>query len=281
MNADYKYNIVISMTGVGANRPFSCLMSELLPDLGFMACGQCFPLYWYPDPDGDPVYAISPGMVEKFRKVYPAVFRGFPAQKNAGRFARCEETEEVTEKDIFYYIYGVLHHPFYRKKYAVNLNKEMPRIPMLKGFSLISSIGRALARLHVDYEKMPEYAVTEECIASSVGRIEKMKFGRLKTAAGNKIIDKSVIVCHAGFRLSEIPLKAYDYEVNGRSAIEWIMDRYQVRTAKGSGIVNDPNLYSKNPGYIISLLKKVIYVSLETIKLVEMLPEFREVKADR
>ena len=183
------------------------------------------------------------------------------------------------KEDIFYYIYGLLHSEEYRERYADNLSKQLPRIPCVKGsreFWAFVKAGRALGELHVNYEEQKPYPVTfkgldpwKDKYSEKDVRVEKMKFGKDK--------DKTTIIYNTKITVTDIPLEAYEYVVNGKPAIEWVMERQVVKTDKDSGIVNDANLYAietvGDAAYPLKLLQRVITVSLETMKIVKSLPK--------
>ena len=177
----------------------------------------------------------------------------------------------MTKEDIFYYVYGALHSPAYRAKFEADLKKQLPRLPLPEDkpkFDRVQKIGRALARLHLNYEHIEPWPLEEVVTpgAKKSLRVEKLRFGKK-----GKDEDKSVIVVNPTLQLVGVPAKAYEYVVNGRSAIEWIFDRYQIKTDADSGIVNDPNKWGEEHGderYIVDLLKRVVRVSMETVDLV-------------
>lgn len=272
----YGGNIVIS---VGERGPF---ISDILPDLELNHHAQCFPLYWYEKEEslgGIFDYDVNENLIkheaitdealDAFRKAYPHVFLG-RYKKDGG--------EELSKEDIFYYIYGILHSPEYRKRFAFNLMKELPRIPLARDFDIFSRSGRALANLHLNYETVEPWAdIIEEGDSENPGRTVKMRFGKCKKTKENpKGVDKTTIHVSENLTLKNIPERAYDYVVNGKSAIEWLIDRYQVKTYSESGIVNDPNEYSDDPRYIVDLVKRVVAVSMETLDIVDMLPPLHE-----
>lgn len=188
--------------------------------------------------------------------------------------------EVLTKEDLFYYIYGLLHSPDYRERYADNLNKELPRIPRVKTFSdfqAFSHAGRELGELHVDYENVPMYAGAKidtgtKLLSDADYRVEKMKYGK-------KGKDKDLTTLHYNSKITVtgIPLDAYDYVVNGKPALDWVVERQSVRVDKSSGIVNDANDWAietmGNPKYPLELFLRVITVSLETIRIVRSLPK--------
>lgn len=261
-------NLVICLPGVGDRKGFAVMVTNLLPDLELMEKAQCFPMYYYEkksiyhptllDGDGNAQYTRKDGITNFILE-------------------RCRENygPKVTKEDIFYYVYGLLHSPDYRRAFAADLKKMLPRLPLVEkpaDFWSFSKAGRALAELHLNYEiQLACSDVKVKGAKSGKFRVEKMRFG--KTAAG--ATDKSVIEYNQWIRLSNIPLEAYNYVINGRSAIEWIMERYQIKTDKASGIINDPNDWAEGhgkPRYILDLLLSVITVSVETVRIVNGLP---------
>jgi predicted helicase len=180
----------------------------------------------------------------------------------------------LTKEDIFYYVYGFLHSPEYREKFANDLKKMLPRIPLVedvRDFWKFSKAGRQLADLHINYESVPPHPdviVETHGHASDNYMLEKMRFPKKG--------QKNTIIYNSHITIENIPAKAYEYIVNGKSAIEWIMERYQITTHKESGIRNDPNDWATevgNPRYILDLLLSVINVSVQTVEIVEGLPK--------
>jgi len=201
--------------------------------------------------------------------------------------------EKIVREDIFYYVYGLLHSPDYRERYADNLSKELPRIPCVKqaaDFWAFSKAGRALAELHLNYETVEPYPVEVELSghpstgsgrteADSLFGVEKMRYGKTRLN-GKSVDDKTILVYNDFVTLRGIPLEAYDYVVNGKSALDWVVERQCVKTDKDSRIVNDANLWAtetmENPKYPLELFQRVITVSLETMKIVNSLPPLEE-----
>lgn len=191
--------------------------------------------------------------------------------------------EAISKKDLFYYTYGLLHSEEYRARFADNLTKQLPHIPAVKSaadFWHFSKAGRALAALHVNYEQVEPFPVTIAQGALTLAhipdpvkfyRVEKMKFGGKRPNT-----DKTTVIYNANITMTGIPLEAYDYVVNGKPALEWVMERQCVKTDKASGIVNDANRYAietvGDPAYPLLLFQRVITVSLETMKIVKALP---------
>lgn len=269
-------NIAFGFTGRGATKEFSVLMVDTLPDYELVSKAQWMSLYTYePVVEEDGGFNLNLGGGE--------VVDGYTRKENItdatlAAYRGTYGDESIAKEDIFYYIYALLHHPEYREKYAADLKKMLPRIPLVKGFWEYSRAGRALAELHLGYESVEPYPLDE--VASSPApesleerfefyRVQKLQFGPKK--------DKTRIKYNGHLTLKGIPEEAHEYQVNGRSALEWVIDRYQVKTDKKSLITNDPNDYCRavnNPRYIVDLLKRLVTVSLETQKLVGSLPRF-------
>lgn len=269
-------NIAFGFTGRGATKEFSVLMVDTLPDLESISKAQWMSLYTYePVVENDGGLNLNLGGGE--------VVDGYTRKENItdatlDTYRSTYGDEGIAKEDIFYYIYALLHHSEYREKYAADLKKMLPRIPLAKGFWEYSRVGRALAELHLGYESVEPYPLDE--VASSPApenleerfefyRVQKLQFGPKK--------DKTRIKYNGHLTLKGIPEEAHEYQVNGRSALEWVIDRYQVKTDKKSLITNDPNDYCRavnNPRYIVDLIKRLVTVSLETQKLVGTLPRF-------
>lgn len=162
--------------------------------------------------------------------------------------------------------------------FGANLKRVLPRTSLAADYARFSKAGRALAELHPDYESIDPWPdIVEDGDSANPGRTVKMAFGKCKKTDDNpKGVDRTVLHVSENLTLRNIPERAYDYAVNGRSAIEWLMDRYQVRIDKASGIVNDPSEYSDDPRYIVDLVKSVVAVSMETLEIVGSLPPLRE-----
>lgn len=283
---------MVSVTGVGASKEFSALITSAAPNLHFHDTGQSFPLYFYQkeepveskvgeekklrqvemltqEPEGELVdgyrrrSAIADAILADFRAAYEA---------------------RVTKEDIFYYVYGVLHSPEYRTRFASDLKKMLPRLPFTRetaDFWRFSQAGRDLAQWHLNYEIVEPWPVqefTSELLSDPAKDflVQKMTFGRK-----DRQVDKTTIHYNPRITLTGIPLAAYDYVVNGKPALEWIMERYQITVDKDSGIRNDPNDWAREhnqPRYILDLLKRIVRVSLETMKIVNALPALNERK---
>ncbi|MGE3635399.1 MAG: DEAD/DEAH box helicase [Sandaracinaceae bacterium] len=273
-------NRVIGVSASESRSGYSVLISDVTPSMHAvdMVGSQYFPLYLY---DGDDAPEDDEqGSLFTAPKNPPNCGSRRDGITDAGlvHFQSAYPGEAITKEDVFYYVYGLLHSPDYRARFADNLGKELPRIPRVAkrdDFWAFSRAGRALADLHVGYEHAPEYPAELEERGSKQDaeryRVEKMNFG-----GAGKSKDKSVIVYNAFVTVRGIPLDAYDYVVNGKSAIEWVVERQSVSTDKKSGFVRDANDYATetvgDPRYPLSLLLRVITVSLETNRIVAGLP---------
>ena len=265
-------NLAIGTTGRGSTKGFSTLIVDMLPDLELVSKAQWFSYYTYEKnesedlfsslDDGDNGYTRRENITDATLAAYREFYRD----------------QAITKWDIFYYIYALLHHPEYRAKYASNLAKELPRVPKAQGFRKYVDIGRELADLHLNYESVDPYRLIEksnqsepETIDDLYGyyAVEAMKYQPKK--------DSSKLIYNSHLTLEGIPAEALDYQVNGKSALEWVVERYCVKTDKKSQITNNANDYSRqvgNPRYIIDLVKRIVTVSLRTNELVSQLPQF-------
>ena len=259
-------NVVICIPSVGARQGFCSFIADTLPDLHVYSDGaQCFPLYWYEERNAD-----AP-MLDLGMEADAGDYKRNDGISNFGlkQFRAAYGDPKIGKEDIFYYVYGLLHSTEYRSRFENDLKKELPRIPFAKDFWAFSKAGRKLADLHLNYETIEPWPVKE--VSNGNYRVTKMRFPKKGI--------RHTIIYNDTCTLSEIPDEAYEYIVNGKSAIEWIMERYAVTTDKDSGIVNDPNDWCDeqgNPRYIIDLVKRVIRVSIETMEIVKALPAINE-----
>ncbi|WP_375643681.1 MULTISPECIES: type ISP restriction/modification enzyme [unclassified Bartonella] len=284
-------NQVIQITGIGARCGFSVLMSKDLPNLDAIEKGQCFPRYIYEDTESLKNKKQSLLFTNSIEESTTADLQRRDAITDEGleHFKAAYPNETITKDDLFYYIYGLLHSEDYRTRYAHNLCKELPRIPCVKSagdFWKFVTAGRELGHLHMNYEDVKPYPVTFKKGNPKVTEIsnpEKFYYvTEIKFAKAGKEKDKSTVIYNNNIIMTDIPLEAYKYIVNGKPALEWVMGRQCVKTDKKSGIVNDANHYAVetvgNPAYPLELFQRVITVSLETMKIVKNLPklEIRE-----
>jgi predicted helicase len=263
-------NVGFYNVGSGSAVPFSVLMLNTVPDLhvtGAGSGGQFFPRYTYRE------LAVDGGFDFGADDAYERVDNITDAALAAYRKAYGDPS--ITKDDIFFYTYGLLHSREYRDAFAADLKKSLPRIPKARSFHDFADAGRKLSDLHLSYETASPYAgiveevkgATAATSAAELYRVTKMKIPKVKGQP-----DRSTIIYNTRVTLSNIPEEAYRYQLGARSPIEWIIDRYQVKTDAASGIVNDPNDWSDDPRYIIDLLRRIVTVSLETMKVVDALP---------
>ncbi len=232
-------NVVIN-TGVGNGKDFSALVSDFISDYSLISPTQAYPLYYYDD-WGNRHYAISGYALNLFRKHY--------------------KDNLIAEEEIFYYIYAILHHKGYLEKYKNSLAKEEPRIALSEDFKELSVLGKELAKLHLNYESgemhaSVEYTTLMNAETEGYYDVDKM------TKKGDSILYNHHIT------ITKIPKKAFEYVVNGKSAIDWVIERYQKTTDKDSLIENNPNDYAGGK-YVFELLCRVIKLSEKSVDLIE------------
>ncbi len=278
--ADEANNKAICITGPGAGGEFSVYMVDEMPNRHTMSTGQCFPLYLYEETKSDKgPFATAAGETNFTR-------RDALTDDALAYFQAAYPGQTITKEDLFYYIYGLLHAPDYRERFKNNLAKALPRIPAVRTFADFAAFcdaGRRLGDLHVNFETVEPYLVTfkegdhrliPEAQADPVNfyRVKKIKFG-----GKGKDKDKTTVIYNDNITMQNIPLEAYDYVVNGKPALEWVMERQMVKTDRASGIVNDANDYANetvgDPRYPLQLFQRMITVSLETMKIVNGLPK--------
>jgi len=255
-------NRVICVSGVGVTKEFSAIITDLIPDLELIGKSQCFPLHYF----------------EVGNHSAPTFFQGSGQNQKNGvsnfilKRAHAQYGKTIGKEDIFYYVYGFLHSPEYRKVFSNDLKKMLPRLTLVddvRDFWKFSKAGRRLAELHIEYETvLPFKGVKVTGVSGKFFEVTKMRFPKKN--------EKQTIIYNSKISITNIPEKAYQYVVNGKSAIEWIMERYQVTTHKASGIKNDPNDWAKevgNPRFILDLLLSIINVSVQTVDIIEGLPK--------
>lgn len=278
-------NRVISLVGIGTPKGFSVTMADVVPDLQLQANGQCFPLKIYERAEVPDIDASKPGLFDDqpIKSVNEYEVRDGITDAGLKHFQDAYQNEQISKEDIFYYVYGLLHSEDYKSRYADNLTKELPRIPRVAkaaDFWAFSKAGRTLADLHTGYEEVTPFPVHIEGGALLLTsftpqdfRVEQMKFAKGKSGEKH---DKTRVIYNHKITMSGIPLEAYNYVVNGKPALEWVMERQAVSEHKDSGIVNDANLWAietmNDASYPLKLFQRVITVSLETMKIVRSLP---------
>jgi predicted helicase len=271
------------VVGTGSDKPFSTLATDVIPDLAFWGSsnGQFFSRYTYvADSSDDTLFASeSAGGYTRVDNITNEALADYCASYGA----------DVSKDDVFHYVYGLLHSPEYRIRFAADLKKTLPRIPKVAtsdDFRAFVAAGRGLATLHIGYESVEPYPldISGEPPSSVTGDrlfdyycVEKMRF-----SGNGKAKTRSAVVYNSRITVSGIPEQAHEYMLGSRSAIEWIMERYQVKVDKASQIRDDPNDWSRevgDPRYILDLLGRIVTLSLETMRIVDALPALNVVAA--
>ncbi|GAA7943929.1 hypothetical protein HpBT252_09410 [Helicobacter pylori] len=238
-------NVVIN-TGVGNGKNFSALVSDFISDYILISSNQAYPLYCYDDL-GRRDYAISGYALNLFRKHY--------------------EDNSIAEEEIFYYIYAILHHKGYLEKYKNFLTKEGPRIALSEDFKELSILGKELAELHLNYESGEMHASVEYNLLENAGMEGYYDVDKMTKKGDSIVYNKNITI-------TKIPKKAFEYVVNGKSAIDWVIERYKKTTDKDILIENNPNDY-KGGKYVFELLCRVIKLSEKSVDLIEKISEKR------
>ena len=263
------------IVGGGNDKPFSVLAVNESPDLSFWGSGQgqFFPRYAFTEADAASLFNEASGATgnQRVDNITDAALAGY----------RSAYGPAVTKDDIFFYVYGLLHSPAYRERFAADLKKMLPRIPQVAGaekFREFVDAGKALSELHIGYESLEPYELTEAVTGLAVGHDEYGRYAvtKMKYAGKAGAWDRSRIIYNTQITLEGIPEDAHRYMLGSRSAVDWILERYQIKTDKASGIVNDPNDWSrehKQPRYIIDLIGRIVTLSLETNRIVDCLPD--------
>ena len=302
-------NLLICLSGVG-NKSFSCLITNEIPDYQIQFNSQCFPLYWYEE-NKNPQASLFDD-VETNRYIRRDGITDWILKEVRSRFGG---SRAITKEHIFYYVYGLLHSKQYRERFADDLKKSLPRIPIVdnvQDFMDFYKAGKELADLHLNYEQnINEQAIGQDgnylffaAMPMSAHRtcgvevngdmdiwqndwtdetyqyfaVDKMRFAKVRDKNGKLVTDKTRIIYNAHITIEDIPLKAYEYIVNGKSAIELVMERYAVTIDKASQIKNNPNAWSREheqPRYILDLLLSVIMLSCQAVDIVSTLPILR------
>ena len=236
-------NKLICLNGIGSKKPFHTCMVNLIPDYHLTGDSQCFPFYTYDEDGTNRKENITDWALNAFQKHY--------------------KDDTITKWDIFHYTYALLHHPEYREKYQANLKRDLPHIPYAPDFWGFAKPGAELTDIHVNYEQHPIYPNLQHIEAPDTPidlKVEKMKLSK----------DKTSLIYNDFLTISGIPPEVYDYKLGTRSALEWIVDQYRIKTDKRSGIVNDPNRDDQR--YIVDLIGRIINISLRTVHITNTLP---------
>jgi predicted helicase len=259
-------NVVMCLSAIGQSKPFHTMAVNVIPDLHLTGDSQCFPLYVYDEEGKNKKDNITDWGLEQFRNHY--------------------QDSTIEKIDVYHYVYGILHDPAYREKYAANLKRELPRIPFRTDFLAYAEAGKKLMDIHIKYEDQDKYPVTEEwslpknyvhphgIAVNSIEQVplqERYYVSKMKRDKN----DPTKLIYNDFLTISGIPSEVDEYKLGNRSALNWIIDQYQVSKDKRSGITNNPNDWSYesgNPRYILDLIQRIITVSMQTNAIVQGLP---------
>lgn len=270
-------NLVIGVPASATRGVYSTSIYNVIPSLhaADMVGSQYFPLYYYEEPQQHDDLLGKAGAGGWIRRdaITDAALAAF--RKTCG-------DARIGKEDLFYYVYGVLHSPEYKTRFEADLKKQLPRIPYARDFWTFSKAGRELAHWHLNYETVEPFPLQQmgelDLGDGALYHVQKMAWSK-KRIDGKLTEDKTTLVYNSRITLGGIPPEALDYIVNGKPALEWIIERYQVTTDKDSGIVNDPNDWATehdDPAYILNLVKRIVRVSVETVRIVKSLPALDE-----
>ena len=276
-------NVGISVAGTGTSAPFGCIATNAIPEFQVLSNSKHYARWRY---EGAP----------RVPMLVNAVPAGRVSNLNSQAVARFQAAlgDDLTDDDVFYYVYGILHAPDFRSTFESGLRKEWPRVPLVESralFDAFAAAGRELCDLPVSYETVEPYPLTEEWAdgADSEANPDVLLVGSRKmsyakapvpgTGHGKRDLDRSRLRYNDYLTLSGIPPEAHEYVLGTRSGIDWIIDRYYIKTDKASGIVNDANQWGierGDPRYIVDLVKRVVTVSVRTVEIVDGLPSLEE-----
>ena len=255
-------NRAICVPGVGSTKPFSVLVVDTMPDLELISKGQCFPRYRYREPDN--AQGALPGITPELvciDNITDIALRAFRVRYN---------DNTITKDTIFDYVYGVLHASDYRERFADDLAKGLPRVPLAAEFDAFAAAGRELAALHLGYETGEEYPLEIAFGLDGEPRPDHFRIGERAMRFDDDA--KTVLCINEHVTLRGISPQAHMYQVNGRTPLEWFIDRYRITRDKESGLVNDPNDWFDDPRELIAAIHRIVHVSVETVRIVATLP---------
>ena len=242
-------------------------MISNIPDFQSMNNGVTYPLYFFEDstkletapslfgaenPDGGQIHAVTDWALMQFRKAYGS---------------------KISKDDIFYYVYGVLSSPEFQSRFGNDMKKTDGRIPMAKDFFTFSKVGRELSELHIAFDKYDYPGANIEITHSEIPVKDLYKVDKMKLIEEE---DTLTLRYNDHIRITEIPISVLDYKVNGRTPIDWIVERFQYKKDLDSGVESDPNNASSDPQYLLNLLKSIIHVSITTAEILKKLPAIDE-----
>jgi predicted helicase len=256
-------NLAIYTTGVGASVDFGALVTDSIPDLQLMSNGHVFPLNYYPE-------SASPFTEDTLfgEKNMETQLDG--VSDWAVQIFRSRYSKSISKEDIFFYVYGVLSSPEYQKRFKNELKRQKPRVPLLDDFFTYSEFGRKLAKLHLNYENFENTLCQIDISDHSKDDLELYRVEKMRL---RKDSDKTILVFNRYITIRNIPGVIFDYIINGKSPIEWIIDRYQIKEDSDAPILSDPNEYSDDPKYVLNLLLSVMAMTTEILDLQKTLPK--------
>lgn len=247
-------NLIIGINQMGT-KSFDAFITKNIPDVQLSGNGQYFPLYIYKDKEsGDSLFEEE-------------AERSFAISKSSLVEFQSRFGKDVSEEDIFFYVYGMLWNPDYRETYSANLRKELPRIPYSKNFAQISKLGKQLALIHLNFETCKEFDLK----VTNTKNVDLDKVVVTKMNWDRKSEELAVVI-NGEIRVEGFPIGLADFLINGRNPVDWLVDRFQVKKDADSGIVNDPNTEIQRMGGILSTLKKVSYVVSESLDIISKIP---------
>lgn len=254
-------NRAICVPGAGSTKPFSVLVTDTMPDLELISKGQCFPRFRYVRSRG------SDSLEEKLS------LARIDNITDAALLACREHYDDntITKDEIFGYVYGVLHSPQFRKRFANDLAKGLQRVPMALNFHAFADAGQILAELHLSYESCEQYPLRVESDLPGEPSPEHYRTGPSAMRFADR--EKTTLVVNDHIRILGIPSEAHQYKVNGRTPLEWFIDRYRIKQDRESGIINDSNDSFDEPKDLVIAIRRIVHVSVETVRILERLPE--------
>ena len=259
-------NRVICVPSIGSQKPFSAIVVDTMPDYNFNEAGaRCFPRYRYQKPIDAP---DTPDMLQGIGEVPSCIDNISDTALNAFREHYSDDT--ITKDMIFDYVYGVLYAPSYREQFANDLSKMIPRIPFAPDFHAFAEAGKELAALHLGYETCEQYPLS--LVFAHDGEPQPHHFRLTEKAMRFATPAKTTLIINEHVRVTGIPEMAHRYVVNGRTPLEWFIDRYRIKRDKESGILNDPNGWFENPQDLVTAIERIVHVSVESTRIIEGLP---------
>ncbi|MDR2460092.1 MAG: DEAD/DEAH box helicase family protein [Deltaproteobacteria bacterium] len=266
-------NLVICVSGPRSTGSFSTIMTDVIPSFDLLGNTQCFPLYYFEKFENKDIYRTKSAKVHVAYKTHKCI-TDYILNQCKSKYGLVYP--RINKIDIFYYIYGLFHSPEYTSTFASDLTKTLPQIPLVlkvNDFREFVKAGKALSKLHLQYESVPPYSKVKIIWEKKTNlEVTKMSFGHKH----GSVDDKSIIIYNYDIKITDIPLDAYNYVINDKSPIEWAMEGYQETIDKRTRITNDPNHYAleiENRRYILELILRLITVSLETQDIVKNLPK--------